>query len=66
VAWLDEAERRLDNLSSVSDSVRDVRIQLEQMKVVITLWFLLDKCFLSFLHFHRHFGFSLVFILHLL
>jgi len=42
VAWLDEAGCRLDNLSSVSDSVRDVRIQLEQMKVVITLWFLLD------------------------
>ena len=42
MAWLDEAERRLDILSSVSDSVRDVRIQLEQMKVVITLWSLLD------------------------
>ena len=40
MAWLDEAECRLDNLSTVSDSVRDVRIQLEQMKV--TLHFLLD------------------------
>lgn len=31
--WLDEAVCRLDNLLTVSDSVRDVRIQLEQMKV---------------------------------
>jgi len=35
VAWLDEAECRLDNLSTVSDNVRDVRIQLEQLKVTL-------------------------------
>ena len=40
VAWLDEAECRLDNLSTVSDNVRDVRIQLEQLKV--TLYSVLD------------------------
>jgi len=35
VAWLDDTESRLDNLSTLSDSVRDVRIQLEQMKVTL-------------------------------
>ena len=33
VGWLEAAEGRLANLSTISDNVRAVRIQLEQLKV---------------------------------